>query len=140
MTQNPRPTLSARGACIACLAFVAAADAKMSKAEYALIATILEGETESDIAITLDLLAAEGGVDALFEMVALALIEENTISPLTKAAKAYTLCAEFVVRNGKHTPEEIRALELLGEQLRIDRLTRAAIDTAMRIRFLSTDL
>ena len=132
------PTLSAETAIVFCLLAVAQADGPVGVRELDLIAHLVEtcrnggeafgktGDTAS-LALARELLGAEDGLESGLVLVCAAL-------DTARCAQAYALAADFVMLNARITPEEMRLLDILAENFRLDPLTRAAIDTAAQIR------
>ena len=113
-----------------CLLAVAQADGPVCARELALIARLVDtpeiGDTSS-LALARDLLGAEDGLESGLVLVCAALDR-------ARCAQAYALAADFVMLNAQITPEEMRLLDMLAENFRLNPLTRAAIDTAAQIR------
>lgn len=113
-----------------CLLAVAQADGSVCARELALIARLVDtpetGDTSS-LALARDLLGAEDGLESGLVLVCAALDR-------ARRAQAYALAADFVMLNAQITPEEMRLLDILAENFRLNPLTRAAIDTAAQIR------
>ena len=113
-----------------CLLAVAQADGPICARELAVIARLVDtpetGDTSS-LALARDLLGAEDGLESGLVLVCAALDR-------ARCAQAYALAADFVMLNAQITPEEMRLLDILAENFRLNPLTRAAIDTAAQIR------
>ena len=113
-----------------CLLAVAQADGPVCARELELIARLVDtpesGDTSS-LALARDVLGAEDGLESGLVLVCAALDR-------ARCAQAYALAADFVMLNAQITPEEMRLLDILAENFRINPLTRAAIDTAAQIR------
>lgn len=113
-----------------CLLAVAQADGPVCARELALIARLVDtpetGDTNS-LVLARDLLGAEDGLESGLVLVCAALDR-------ARCAQAYALAADFVMLNAQITPEEMRLLDILAENFRLNPLTRAAIDTAAQIR------
>lgn len=113
-----------------CLLAVAQADGPVCAREFELIARLVDtpetGDTSS-LALARDLLGAEDGLESGLVLVCAALDR-------ARCAQAYALAADFVMLNAQITPEEMRLLDILAENFRLNPLTRAAIDTAAQIR------
>ena len=113
-----------------CLLAVAQADGPVCAREMALIARLVDtpetGDTSS-LALARDLLGAEDGLESGLVLVCAALDR-------ARCAQAYALAADFVMLNAQITPEEMRLLDMLAENFRLNPLTRAAIDRAAQIR------
>ncbi len=135
-TNPPRPGLSRQQAAL--VALVAAQriaqvdDAKL--VAFASAQTALDGVTEAQLRdatmLAQEIAEARDGFDTLLDMLAAALGDAH-------AAAAYMLAADFIAQNGRVSPEEMRFLERLGDALSIDRLTRAAFDSAAQARATS---
>ena len=130
--------LSANTAVMFCLLAVAQADGPVGARELDLIARLVEtcrnggeahGKTEGVASLPLarELLGAEDGLESGLVLVCAALNAAGR-------AQAYALAADFVMLNAQIAPEEMRMLDILAENFRLDPLTRAAIDTAAQIR------
>ena len=113
-----------------CLLAVAQADGPVCARELELIARLVDmpetGDTSS-LALASDVLGAEDGLESGLVLVCAALDR-------ARCAQAYSLAADFVMLNAQITPEEMRLLDILAENFRLNPLTRAAIDTAAQIR------
>ena len=113
-----------------CLLAVAQADGPVCERELELIARLVDtpetGDTSS-LALARDVLGAEDGLETGLLLVCAALDR-------ARCAQAYALAADFVMLNAQITPEEMRLLDILAENFRLNPLTRAAIDTAAQIR------
>ena len=79
------------------------------------------------LALARELLGAEDGLESGLVLVCAVLNAAGR-------AQAYALAADFVMLNAQIAPEEMRMLDILAENFRLDPLTRAAIDTAAQIR------
>ncbi len=133
--------LTPQQAVLACLTLVVAADGAPSDEEQQIVARLLAatpalGTDKEDtqnlgLELALDILSASEGVETLLELAAQAL------TPGAQAL-AYALAADFVLLNGQLAPEEMRVLDLLAETFALNRLTRAAIDSAAHIRLSTT--
>ena len=113
-----------------CLLAVAQADGPVCARELAVIARLVDtpetGDTNS-LVLARDRLGAEDGLESGRVLVCAALDR-------ARRAQAYALAADFVMLNAQITPEEMRLLDILAENFRLNPLTRAAIDTAAQIR------
>lgn len=78
----------------------------------------------------LDLFSEEDGLDALF-----GLIRDNLPEKLWETA--YALAVDVAASDGKAGQQELRLLEEMREELRIDRLHAAAIERAARARHMT---
>ena len=127
--------LSPQAAAMFCLLAVAQADGPICARELELIARLVDTPETKDttsLALARDLLGADDGLESGLVLVCAALDR-------VRCAQAYALAADFVMLNAQITPEEIRLLDILAENFRLNPLTRAAIDTAAQIR-LAPDL
>ncbi len=114
---------------------IAASDGALTKREYGLLESIAQNsdiidinDIDSAINAALILLDAPDDIDNI-----LPLIADNLPSDLY--IYCYALCAEFTARNKIGTPEEVRLLDRLAQELKIARLPRAAIDYTMQMRY-----
>jgi|GEM_PF-1011990 len=136
-TSTPELVNTAQDAIILCLLAAAAVDGTPHNSEIILIEAIasttpaLAQDSSEDYArmmeIGLALLAGPEGLESLFSLAT------RQLSPRERAT-CFALVVEFVVRNGQISPEEMRYLDLLADHFRLDRLSRAAIEHAARIR------
>ena len=113
-----------------CLLAVAQADGPVCARELELIARLVdtpETGDKSSLALARDLLGTADGLESGLVLVSAALDR-------ARCAQAYALAADFVMLNAQITPEEMRLLDILAENFRLNPLTRAAIDTAAQIR------
>jgi hypothetical protein len=129
-TRGSSLALNPQAAVMFCLLAVAQADGPVCARELALIARLVDtpetGDTNS-LVLARDLLGAEDGLESGLVLVCAALDR-------ARRAQAYALAADFVMLNAQITPEEMRLLDILAENFRLNPLTRAAIDTAAQIR------
>ncbi len=79
------------------------------------------------IAIAQEVIDAPDGVETLLEMLA-ATVNQS------QAETIYQICADYIALHGRVSPEEMRFIDKLGETLRLDRLSRAALDRAAQAR------
>lgn len=77
-----------------------------------------------------DMAAATDGFDTVLDIIS-ATVSAPTIAPI------YSLLADYIALYGKASPEEMRFLQRFGEAIGIDRLTRAALDSAAQARATS---
>lgn len=77
--------------------------------------------------LVLETADAPDGVDAVLALIGDAVAAQH-------ADTTYILCADYVALHGRALSAQLRLLERLGETLRIDRLTRAALDRAALAR------
>jgi tellurite resistance protein len=76
-----------------------------------------------------DLLGKENGLDIAFRRI------KNALETSRLHECAYALACDIVAADGKASQDELRFLELLRDELAVDRLTAAAIERAARARF-----
>ncbi|AZL58711.1 2-dehydro-3-deoxyphosphooctonate aldolase [Tabrizicola piscis] len=76
-----------------------------------------------------DLFEEEDGLDALFGLIREAL-------PERLFETAYALACDVVTADGRHSQVELRMLEEVREELKIDRLHAAAIEWGARVRHM----
>ena len=76
-----------------------------------------------------DLFEEEDGLDALFGLIREAL-------PERLYETAYALACDVVTADGRHSQVELRMLEEVREELRVDRLHAAAIEWGARVRHM----
>lgn len=138
--KTPQPSKlvhTAQDAIILCLLTAAAVDGAPQDREIALIEAIantspaLAMKTTDEYRRMMEIgLALIGGPDGLDTIFSLATLE------LSRRARAtcFALVVEFIARNGKITAEEMRFLDLLADHFKLNKLTRAAIEQAARIR------
>lgn len=74
-----------------------------------------------------DMARAPDGVEAVLQLISEAL-------PSEFGDTAYLICADYVAAYGTALPEQMRLLERFGEAVKLDRLTRAALDRAALAR------
>jgi hypothetical protein len=79
--------------------------------------------------IVFDLFEEEDGLDALFGLIRGAL-------PERLYETAYALACDVVTADGRHSQVELRMLEEVREELKIDRLHAAAIEWGARVRHM----
>jgi tellurite resistance protein len=79
--------------------------------------------------IVFDLFEEEDGLDALFGLIREALPEHLFET-------AYALACDVVTADGRHSQVELRMLEEVREELKIDRLHAAAIEWGARVRHM----
>lgn len=130
MTSEPHISLSAEDAALAALALLAALEPDGQES----LSTFLPFCPQIDAArarlmvpLITDMAGAPDGVEAVLDLIADAL-------PPAVADTAYLLAADYVSAYGTALPEQIRLLERLGEAIKLDRLTRAALDRAALAR------
>ena len=79
--------------------------------------------------VVFDLFEEEDGLDALFGLIREAL-------PERLFETAYALACDVVTADGRHSQVELRMLEEVREELKIDRLHAAAIEWGARVRHM----
>jgi hypothetical protein len=128
---------TAQDAIILCLLTAAAVDGAPQNAEITLIEAIanttpaLAANSSDDYARMMEIgLALIGGPEGLESMFSLTTRRLNAKERET----CFAIVVEFIARNGKIAPEEMRFLDLLSDHFSLDKLTRAAIEKSARIR------
>ena len=139
----PNHKLSPQAALIYTMVLAAAADRDMTDGELRAIEEMivfLPAFRDFDIASIAgiasdctDLLAKEDGLDIAFRRIKPAL----ATSRLHECA--YALACDIVAADGTVSQDELRFLELLRDEIEIDRLTAAAIERGARARFTPID-
>lgn len=129
--------LSAQDALVAVMIATAAADERMTDAELRTINSIVDllpvfrgfdRDRVPQISATVaDLFTEEDGLDALIGLVAAALADHLRET-------AYALACDIAAADGVVVPPESRFLEMLRHDLRVGRLTAAAIERGARAR------
>ena len=74
-----------------------------------------------------EILSADGGLEQVLRLV------HEAIPPKLRET-AYAVALEVAAADGLVKPEEIRFLEMLGDALELDTLTKAAIERGIRAR------
>ena len=138
MPDTPAP-LSPQDALIAVMIAVSASDEQMRTAELVAIQRMVYhmpifGDYDQDrirtIAQTVfDLFEEEDGLDALFGLIRAAL-------PERLMETAYAMACDVAAADGNLRETELRMLEEIREELKIDRLHAAAIEWGARVRHL----
>ena len=133
------PSLSPQDALLAVMVAASASDENMRTAELVAIQRMVNHmpvfagyDTDRIRRVSqtvFDLFEIEDGLDALF-----GLIRDGLPERLFETA--YALACDVVTADGRHSQEELRMLEELREELRIDRLHAAAIEWGARVRHL----
>lgn len=77
--------------------------------------------------LILDMASAADGFETVLTLI-------GTAVPTTQSATCYALAADYIALCDAASPEHMRLLERLGEVLKLDRLTRAALDRAALAR------
>jgi tellurite resistance protein len=130
--------ISHHAALIYTMVLVSAADRNMTDAELRKIGEIIMGlpifrdynrELLSTTAASCaELLDQDDGLDKAFELIGAAL-------PLKLRETAYALACDVAAADERVAAEESRMLELIRDQLDIERLVAAAIERGARARF-----
>ncbi|MEZ5796840.1 MAG: tellurite resistance TerB family protein [Paracoccaceae bacterium] len=133
------PSLSPQDALIAVMVACAGADQDMRTAELVAIQRMVNhmpvfADYDSDRTrrvsqIVFDLFEEEDGLAALF-----GLIRESLPERLYETA--YALACDVVTADGRHSDVELRMLEEVREELKVDRLHAAAIEWGARVRHM----
>ena len=135
MSRNTQIALSAEDAVLAALALMAALDADGDDHLDAYMPMCPQPDAARAsliVPLIADMSSAPGGVEAVLHLIAEALPSEFSDT-------AYLLCAEYVATFGTALPEQMRLLERFGEAVKLDRLTRAALDRAALARSRALD-
>jgi tellurite resistance protein len=120
------------------MVLVSAADTNMTTAELHIIGDIVNhlpvfADYEND-RLTQDLkecaglLGRESGLEQVLKAIKAAL-------PRKLRETAYALACDVAAADGEASQEELRLLELLADDLKVDRLVAAGIERAARARF-----
>ena len=130
--------LSSQDCLVAVMIAISASDENIMTAELITIQSIVNHLpifSDYDVdrikpvaAMVLDLLSEEDGLDALF-----GLIRDNLPSNLNETA--YAMACDVAAADGKLKQEELRMLQEIRYELKLDRLHGAAIEMAARARF-----
>lgn len=133
------PPMSPQDALIAVMVACSASDQNMRTAELVAIQRMVNhmpvfADYDQDrirriSQIVFDLFEEEDGLDALFGLIREALPERLNET-------AYALACDVVTADGKHNEVELRMLEEVREELKVDRLHAAAIEWGARVRHL----
>jgi len=139
MTEQPHP-LSPQDCLIAVMIAVSASDEDIRTAELVTIESIVNnlpifGDYDMDRIKTVaqsvfDLFEEEEGLDALF-----GIIREDM--PETLNETAYALACDVAASDGRIGETELRLLEEIRHELKIDRLAAAAIERGARARHMT---
>ena len=130
--------ISHHAALIYTMVMVSAADNEMTDAEMRTMGETINflpvfADYESTlltdtVASCADLLDEDDGLKSVFQLIKDAL-------PAKLRETAYALACDVVAVDGEAHQEELRMLEMIRHELRIDRLTAAAIERGARARF-----
>ena len=131
--------MSAQDALVAVMVACSAADQNMRTAELVAIQRMVnhmpvfasyDADRIRRVSRTVfDLFEEEDGLDALFGLIREAL-------PERLFETAYALACDVVTADGRHSQEELRMLEEVREELKVDRLHAAAIEWGARVRHM----
>ena len=131
-------SISHHAALIYTMVLVSAADAEMTDAEMRAMGEMIRflpvfGDYDDNlltgtVAGCADLLDEDDGLDSAFELIKAALSGKLRET-------AYALACDVAAADGEVHQEEIRMLEMIRHELKIDRLTAAAIERGARARF-----
>ena len=130
MTIEPHISFSAEDAALAVLAMLAAleTDRKESLSGFLPLCPQIDANRAALIVpLIRDMASASDGVEAVLDLIAEALPHDMTDT-------VYLLGADYVSTYGTALPEQMRLLERLAEAIKLDRLTRAALDRAALAR------
>ena len=130
--------LDPHGALIYTMVIVTGAESRISATERNIIGDIVghlpvfrgfdRGKLGSHLNDCAELLAGDNGLEAT-----LAAIKKALPSRLRETA--YAIACDLIASDGAATQDELQVLELIREQLEIDRLIAAAIERGARARF-----
>jgi tellurite resistance protein len=122
------------------MVLVSAADRNMTDAEMRIIGDNVRdlpafaGYDHDKLTNTLGecaaLLGQENGLEEILKRIKEAL-------PTRLRETAYAMACDVVAADGEASQEELRALELIRDRLKIDRLIAAAIERGTRARFMT---
>lgn len=132
-------SMSPQDALVAVMIACSAADENMRTAELVAIQRMVnhmpvfanyDTDRVSRVSRTVfELFEEEDGLDALFGLIRDAL-------PERLFETAYALACDVVTADGRHSEQELRMLEEVREELRVDRLHAAAIEWGARVRHM----
>ncbi|NJM81886.1 MAG: tellurite resistance TerB family protein [Tabrizicola sp.] len=133
------PSLSPQDALVAMMIAASASDQQMRTSELVAIQRIVnhmpafatyDADRIRNVSQTVfDLFEEEDGLDALFGLIRDAL-------PERLHETGYALACDVVTADGQHNQVELRMLEEMRDQLKIDRLHAAAIEWGTRVRHM----
>jgi tellurite resistance protein len=131
--------MSPQDALVAVMVACSAADQNMRTAELVAIQRMVNhmpvfadydaDRTRRVSQTVFDLFEEEDGLDALFGLIREAL-------PERLFETAYALACDVVTADGRHSDVELRMLEEMREELKIDRLHAVAIEWGARVRHM----
>ncbi|MBK6466530.1 MAG: tellurite resistance TerB family protein [Rhodobacter sp.] len=132
-------SMSPQDALVAVMVACSAADQNMRTAELVAIQRMVNhmpvfadydaDRTRRVSQTVFDLFEEEDGLDALFGLLREAL-------PERLFETAYALACDVVTADGRHSDVELRMLEEMREELKIDRLHAVAIEWGARVRHM----
>ncbi|MBK8439363.1 MAG: tellurite resistance TerB family protein [Rhodobacter sp.] len=132
-------SMSPQDALVAVMVACSAADQNMRTAELVAIQRMVNhmpvfadydaDRTRRVSQTVFDLFEEEDGLDALFGLIREAL-------PERLFETAYALACDVVTADGRHSDVELRMLEEMREELKIDRLHAVAIEWGARVRHM----
>jgi tellurite resistance protein len=132
----PESAMSPQDALVAVMVACSASDQNMRTAELVAITRMVNHmpifatyDPDRVSRIVFDLFEEEDGLDALFGLIREAL-------PERLYETAYALACDVVTADGRHSQVELRMLEEVREELKIDRLHAAAIEWGARVRHM----
>lgn len=133
------PAMSSQDALVAVMVACSAADENMRTAELVAITRMVNhmpafaaydpDRIQRVSRIVFDLFEEEDGLEALFGLIREAL-------PERLYETAYALACDVVTADGRHSQVELRMLEEVREELKVDRLHAAAIEWGARVRHM----
>ncbi len=134
------PPMSAQDALVAIMVACSASDQNMRTAELVAITRMVnhmpafagyDADRMRRVSqIVFDLFEEEDGLDALFGLI-------RDVLPERLNETAYALACDVVTADGKHNQTELRMLEEVRHELKIDRLHAAAIEWGARVRHMT---
>jgi tellurite resistance protein len=139
LAMTETPPLSPQDALVAVMVACSASDQDIRTAELVAITRMVNhmpvfADYDADrlrrvSRIVLDLFEEEDGLDALFGLIRAAL-------PERLYETAYALACDVVTADGRHSQVELRMLEEVRDELKVDRLHAAAIEWGARVRHM----
>jgi hypothetical protein len=138
MKTKDKTMLDPHGALVYTMVIVIGAESRISATERNIIGDIVghlpvfrgfdRGTLGGHLNDCAELLAREDGLEATLATIKSAL-------PVRLRETAYAIACDLVASDGAATQDELQILELIREQLEIDRLIAAAIERGARARF-----
>jgi hypothetical protein len=136
--KETKPMVDPHGALIYTMVLVTGAESSLPADEMAIIGDIVghlpvfrgfdRGKLGGHLNACAELLGRENGLEKTLDAIKAAL------SPRLRET-AYVIACDLVASDGEATQEELQILELIRQQLEIDRLIAAAIERGTRARF-----